>query len=187
MKLKAYIYYSLFLFALFAQVACENDLRDVEEISSKKTPVPVDKSIGVEIIYSDSTKVKAKLIAPELLHFKTQNPYYEMKKGVTIIFYNADLKESSRVVADYALRRENEKQVELRRNVVATNERAETFKSDELIWDENKKRFTSSKMVSITSSGNTIYGTSFWANEDFSYYEISQSTGDLSLTEKQGF
>ena len=187
MKFKAYIYCSLFLFALFAQVGCENDLRDVEEVSSKKTPVPVDKSTGVEIIYSDSTKVKAKLLTPELLHFKTQNPYYEMKKGITIIFYDAALKENSRVTADYALRRENEKQVELRRNVVATNERNETFKSDELIWDENKKRFTSSKMVSITSNGNTIYGTSFWANENFSYYEISQSTGDLSLTDKQGF
>lgn len=187
MKIKAFIYYSLFVFALLAQVACENDLRDVEEISSKKIPVPVDRSTGVEIIYSDSALVKAKLMAPELLHFKTKKPYYEMKKGVTIIFYDPSLKESSRVVADYAIRRENEREVELRRNVVATNERNETFKSDELIWDENKKRFTSSKMVSVTASGNTIYGTSFWANEDFSYYEIKQSTGDLSLTEKQGF
>lgn len=187
MKIKAYIYYSLFSISLFALAACENDLKDVEEISSKKASVPVDKSSGVEIIYSDSAKVKAKVIAPELLYYKTQNPYYEMKKGVTIIFYNAALKENSRVVADYGLRRENEKEVVLRRNVVATNEKGETFKSDELIWDESKKRFTSSKMVSITSNGNTIYGTSFWANENFTYYEINQSTGDISLSEKEGF
>jgi len=187
MKFKAYICYSLFASVLLSLASCENDLRDVEEVSSKKTSVPMDKSTGVEIIYSDSTKVKAKLITPELFHFKTENPYYEMKKGVTIIFFNAALKENSRVIADYAIRRENEKQVELRRNVVATNEKGETFKSDELIWDETKKRFTSSKMVSVTAQGNTIYGTSFWANEDFSYYEISQSTGDLSLTEKEGF
>jgi len=187
MKLRACTYYSLFILVISALVACENDLRDVEEISSKKTSVPVDKSSGVEIIYSDSTKVKAKLITPELLYFKVNNPYYEMKKGVTIIFYNAALQENSRVVADYGLRRENEKRVELRRNVVATNEKNETFKSDELIWDENTKRFTSSKMVSITSQGNTIYGTSFWANENFTYYEISQSTGDITLPEDEGF
>ena len=186
MRFKAYAYYSLFILALTALTACENDLRDVEEISSKKLSAPVDKSTGVEIIYSDSTKVKAKLITPELLHFKFKNPYYEIKKGVTIIFFDAALKESSRVVADYAIRRENEKQVELRRNVVAVNQKDETFKSDELIWNENKKRFTSSKMVSITSQGNTIYGTSFWANENFTYYEISQSTGDISLPEDQG-
>jgi LPS export ABC transporter protein LptC len=187
MKSKDYIYCSLFLFISLAQVACENDLRDVEEVSSKKVSLPVDKSTGVEIIYSDSAKVKAKLITPELLHYKTQNPYYEMKRGVTILFYNAALKENSRVIADEGIRRENEKRVELRHNVVATNERGEVFKSDELIWDEAKKKFTSSKMVSVTSDGNTIYGTSFWANENFSYYEITQSTGDLSLTDKQGF
>ncbi|NEU10311.1 LPS export ABC transporter periplasmic protein LptC [Flavihumibacter sp. R14] len=187
MKSRVYIFGSLFAVCLLTATSCENDLRDVEEVSSKKVSVPVDKSTGVEIIYSDSAQVKAKLITPELLHFKTQNPYYEMKKGVTIIFFNPAMKENSRVVADYALRRENEKQVELRRNVVATNEKRETFKSDELIWDENKRRFTSGKMVSVTSQGNTIYGTSFWANQNFSYYEITQSTGDLSLTEKQGF
>ena len=187
MKFRAYIFYGLLFCSVFAQVACENDLRDVEEISSKKNAVPVDKSSGVEIIYSDSAIVKAKLITPELLHFKTENPYYEMKKGVIIIFYDEAMQESSRVVSDYAIRRENEKLVDLRQNVVVNNKKGETFKSDELIWNEKKKRFTSSKTVSITSQGNTIYGTSFWANEDFSYYEINQSTGDLSLTEKQGF
>ncbi|WP_051189506.1 LPS export ABC transporter periplasmic protein LptC [Daejeonella oryzae] len=174
-------------FLMIAMVSCENDLKDVEKISSKKIAVPVDRSTGVEIIYSDSAKVKARMITPELLHFKTSNPYYEMKKGVEIIFLDANQKQNSRVTADYAIRYENERKVELKKNVVAVNEKGETFKSDELIWDENKKRFTSNKLVSITSSGNTLSGTSFWANENFSYYEITQSTGDLSLSDKAGF
>ena len=168
-------------------IACENNLKEVEKLSSKKVSIPVDRSTGVEIVYSDSARVKAKLIAPELLHFKTSNPYYEMKKGVDIIFLDGDQKESSRVRADYAIRYTNEKKVELKRNVVATNQKGETFRSDELIWNEEKKRFTSNKVVSITSKGNTLSGTSFWANENFSYYEITQGTGDISLTDKQGF
>ncbi|HYK75529.1 MAG TPA: LPS export ABC transporter periplasmic protein LptC [Daejeonella sp.] len=187
MKPLCYILYSLMFLGVIVLNACENDLKDVERISAKKLAVPADTSVGVEMIYSDSAHVKAKLITPELVHFNTQDPYYEMKKGVTIVFYDNALNENSRVTADYAVRREKEKRVELRKNVVATNQKGETFKSDELIWDESKKRFTSSKLVSVTSQGNTLYGTSFWANENFSYYEISQSTGDLSLTEKQGF
>lgn len=58
----------------------------MEKISAKKLIVPVDKSTGVEIIYSDSAHVKAKLITPELLSFKTEKPYIEMRKGVTVIF-----------------------------------------------------------------------------------------------------
>lgn len=167
--------------------ACENDLKKVEQISAKKLIVPVDKSTGVEIIYSDSAKVRAKLITPELLNFKTEKPYIEMKKGLTIIFYDQNQQETSRLKADYAIRYERENSVELKRNVVASNTKGETFKSDELFWDENKRRFYSNKLVSITSKDNVLYGTSFWANEDFSYYEIVQSTGDLRLTEEQAF
>lgn len=173
------------LLALFS--ACENDLKDVEQISAKKLIVPVDKTTGVTVIYSDSAVVKAKMITPEYLHYKTDKPYIEMKKGVTLIFYDAEQQETSRVKSDYAIRRENEKLVELKRNVVATNNKGQTFKSEELIWDETKGRFFSNRLVSITSQGNTLFGTNFWSNQDFSYYEINQATGDLSLTDKQGF
>lgn len=176
---------ALILAAVFLLAACENDLRDVEQISKKKLEIPVDKSTGVTIIYSDSAHVKAKMITPELLQYKTEKPYVEMKKGVNVIFYDPDQQETSTVKADYAIRREREKVVELRKNVVATNSRGETFKSEELIWDETKKRFSSDRLVTISSGNNILFGTSFWANEDFSYYEIIQSSGDLNLTEKQ--
>jgi LPS export ABC transporter protein LptC len=187
MKLRRCIYGAVFYAGIILQFGCENDLRDVEQISAKKMSVPVDRSIGVEIIYSDSAIVKAKLITPELLNFKTEKPYIEMKKGVTVIFYDRNQQETSRVRSDYAIRRERENIVELKKNVVVTNIKGETFKSDELIWDETKKRFYSNRLVSITSRDNVLYGTSFWANEDFSYYEIVQSTGDLRLTGEQGF
>jgi LPS export ABC transporter protein LptC len=187
MKIRRCIYGAVFYVGIILLFACENDLRKVEQLSAKKLSVPVDKSTGVEIIYSDSAIVKAKLITPELLNFKTDKPYIEMNKGLTVIFYDQNQQESSRVKADYAIRRERENIVELKRNVVATNIKGETFKSDELIWDETKKRFYSNKLVSITSNQNILYGTSFWANEDFSYYEIVQSTGDLRLTGEQGF
>lgn len=187
MKVRRYIYGAVFFSGIVLQFACENNLREVEKISAKKLIVPVDKSTGVEIIYSDSAHVKAKLITPEFLNFKTEKPYIEMRKGVTVIFFDQNQQESSRVRSDYAIRRERENRVELRRNVVVTTIKGETFKSDELIWDETKKRFFSNKLVSITSKDNALHGTSFWANEDFSYYEIVQSTGDLMLTGKQGF
>lgn len=164
--------------------SCENDLQEVERVAAQKNVIPVDRSTGVELIYSDAAVVKAKLITPELLHFKTLMPYYEMKKGLTIIFLDLNRQESSRVVADYAIRREQEKTMELRNNVVVTNREGKTFKSDELIWDENTRRFYSNKTVAIVTPSQTIYGTRFWANEDFSYYEIEQSTGNFNVDQK---
>jgi LPS export ABC transporter protein LptC len=162
--------------------ACENDLKDVEKISAKSVAVPVDKSTGVEIIYSDSAKVKARLITPELLNYKTEKPYFEMNKGVTVIMYDDNLHETTRITSDYAVQRQNERLVELRKNVVVTNEEGKTFKSDELVWDQNTRRCYSNKLVSVITRDQTIYGTSFWAKEDFSYYEITQSTGNFEMS-----
>ncbi len=171
--------------ASLALVSCENDLKDVEKISSKSLAVPVDKSYGVTIIYSDSAKVKAKLLAPELDYYRTTSPYYEMPKGLTIIFLDEKQQESSRVVSDYGVRREKEKLVELRKNVVVTNKKKETFKSDELIWDENRKIFYSKKLVNITKpDGTNIFGTGFQSDETFSNTVIESATGNLATGDK---
>ena len=177
------IKFLLFAAGILLVAACENDLKDVEKISNQRAALPVDRSTGVELIYSDSAQVKAKLLAPELLQYNTANPYLEMNKGVTIIIYDANQQEMSRITADKAVRRQNEKMVELRNNVVVVNKKGETFKSEELIWNENTRRFSSSKLVSITTANQTVYGTGFWAPEDFSYYEITQGTGNFNVSE----
>lgn len=169
----------LLIFALFA---CESDLNRAKEIALQQK-VPVETTIGAEIIYSDSAKVKAKLKAPILLHYKSNTPYYEMPKGIDVVFYDENLKPTSTVTSDFAIRRENEKVVELRNNVVAKNAEGKVFKSEELFWDENTKKFYSNQLVTIITESATISGTSFWALEDFSYYEIKQGSGPIQFNE----
>src|SRR5690606_1486613 len=96
-------------FGPLTPVACsDGDVNKAKEIALKQEG-QVETTTGAEIIYSDSAKVKAKLKAPVLLHFKTKSPYYEMPKGIDVTFYDENLKVTSTVVSDYAIRRENEK------------------------------------------------------------------------------
>ncbi len=172
----------------FLIAACENDLKDVELISSQKTSVQVDTSKSVEVIYSDSAIVKAKLMAPEVLYFKTADPYYEMPKGVRVIFFDAYQKENGQTTSDYAVTRESQKIVELRKNVVIINSKGETLKSDEVVWDQNKHRFYSDKVVTLTAAnGSILYGTGFWADESLKNYNIYQATGNINVPQKEGF
>lgn len=154
-------------------------MRDVEKVASNRQSVVMDKSKGVEVLFSDSALVKAKLITPELDHYKTQDPYYEMKKGVTVIFYDQNQKESSRIVADYAIQHEKSKIVEMRRNVIATSVKGDVFKSDELFWDPSRtKPIYSNALVSITQkNGNVLYGTGIESDEGFKNAEIKNATG----------
>jgi LPS export ABC transporter protein LptC len=109
-----------------------------------------------------------------------------MPQGIEVVFFDENLKQTSKVTSDYAIRKENQKIVELQRNVVAVNAEGRTFKSEELIWDENLKRFYSNKVVTIITDKATISGTSFWATEDFSYYEIKQGAGPIQFNGDMG-
>lgn len=168
--------------------SCENDLKDVEEISSKKFLIPVDKSYGVNLLYSDSAVVKANLITPQLFYFRTKDPYYEMTKGVTIVFFDEKRKENARITSEYGIWKENQKIVELKKNVVVINPKGETLKSDEVIWDMNKHRFYSNKMVTVVfANGSTFYGDGFWSDEDLFPYNLNQARGNINVPEKQTF
>lgn len=169
------------LILLFSLSACENDLKEVERISSQKIEDPVDISFGVTVIYSDSAVVKAKLTSPEMKHFNTKEPYYEFPQGGLLILFDKEGVETERVISDYAIQRENTGITELRKNVVVTRADGLIIKSDELIWDENQKIFYSDLPVTLIREGTEQHGTSFWANEDFSLVEATSLVGDFNL------
>ncbi|ASU36130.1 LPS export ABC transporter periplasmic protein LptC [Mucilaginibacter xinganensis] len=181
----------LFLPALFICMlmvsACENSLNDIQKIASKEENRPISRSTGVDVIYSDSAKVKAHMTAPLMIEFNdTPKPYKEMPKGVKIIFYDADLKESGNIVSDYAVQRDKENIIEFRKNVVATNAQGQIFKSEELIYDMNTKKMYSTKAVEILSpGGDVVDGVGFDSNESFYPWHIKQTTAVWHVNEKE--
>lgn len=169
-------------FILFLTLSsCENDLKEVERISSQKIEEPVDISYGVTIIYSDSSVVKAKMTSPEMKHFNTAEPYYEFPQGGLLVLFDKDASETERVESEYAIQRENTGITELRKNVIVTRSDGLVIKSEELIWDDNKKIFYSDLPVTLIRGGTEQHGTSFWANEDFSLVEATSLVGDFNL------
>ncbi|SHN18123.1 LPS export ABC transporter periplasmic protein LptC [Mucilaginibacter sp. OK098] len=180
----------LYLPALFICMllisACENSLNDIQKIASKEENKPISRSTGVDVIYSDSAKVKAHMTAPLMIEYAdTPKPYKEMPKGVKIIFYDADLKESGNIVSDYAVQRDKENIIEFRKNVVATNAQGQVFKSEELIYDMNTKKMYSTKAVEIVSpKGDVVDGIGFDSNETFYPWHIVEMTGAFHVNEK---
>lgn len=166
--------------------ACENSLNDIQKIASKEEDKPISRSTGVDVIYSDSAKVKAHMTAPLMIEYAdTPKPYKEMPKGVKIIFYDADLKESGNIVSDYAVQRDKENIIEFRKNVVATNAQGQIFKSEELIYDMNTKKMYSTKAVEIVSpNGDVVDGIGFDSNETFYPWHMVQMTGAFHVDEK---
>ena len=176
--------------AMFMLSSCENDLKKIKEISAKYNSSPAEQTTGVEIIYSDSAHVKAKVEAPVMLKIKVKKTRYEMPKGIKITFYDENLAVISVITSDYAIYQIDDKRFELDKNVVATNQKGDIFRSEQLIWDETTRKVTSAKPVTITTSnGSVIHGASLITNEKFDPWDIVNTNGvfhvDQNLSQQQ--
>jgi LPS export ABC transporter protein LptC len=187
-KKRSIFYLPAALICMLLLNSCENSLDDIKKISSDEQNKPISRSTGVDVIYSDSAKVKAHMTTPLMIEYGDANkPYHEMTKGIKIVFYDDDLKEKGTITSDYAIQREKENIIEFRKNVVATNAQGETFKSEELIDDQTNKKLYSTKAVQITmANGNVMNGTGFHSNESLYPWNIDHSTGIFNVTENPG-
>lgn len=170
------------LIPLFLSSCGEDDLKNAATISSKKMIFSKDRSLKVEITFSDSAVVKAKGIAPVLdqVNPTTGSKYQEMPKGVKITFFDPMLKVTGTLVSDYAIRKETEQLTIFRKNVVVVRENM-TFNTEEITWDQRKKMFFSPKGI-VTNPDGTIYNaTNFRAPEDFSTFDSELGAGTTYL------
>lgn len=181
------LYLPAVLICMLALSACENSLNDIQKIASKEEDKPISTSKGVDVIYSDSAKVKARLLTPLMIELDDKDKsYQEMPKGIKIIFYDDSLKQKGTITSDYAIRLEKENTITFRRNVVATNSQGETFKSEELVYDQTNKKLTTTKPVEINmGNGDIMQGIGATSNESLYPWHIEQSTGVFHVDEKQ--
>lgn len=169
----------ILLMASTCLLACnDDDLKSVAAVSAKKVTLTKDRSYGVEVIYSDSAKVKAKGFAPILDKVTPSigNIYSEMPKGVNILFYDQFLKQTGSIKSDYAINKETEKITIFRKNVIVVSE-GMTFTTDELTWNQNTATYTSPYGTVKGKDGSVVTGSQFSAPQDFSTYSITEASG----------
>lgn len=166
--------------------ACENDLKAIQKISAQEVSKPVSTTTGLDVIVSDSAKLKFRLTTPLMIEYLDKN-FQEMPKGLKIVSFDINGKQEGEIIADYGIQRENEDIIELRRNVVCKNSQGETFKSDELIWDKGKRTIYSNKPVQISfSDGTILYGTGADSNESMYPWTIKNTTGQIPVNQNFG-
>lgn len=164
--------------------SCENDMSTVDLIT-KKTNLPVETATGIEVLYSDSAKIKAKLNAPIMNHYTTPKPYVEMPNGIDLKFYDDSLNVISTLTSNYAINRESEDIMEARNNVVVVNKKGEKLNTEHLIWDQKAKKIYSNEFTKITTPDEILLGNRFEANEDFTNYKISQVKGNFNIKKEK--
>jgi LPS export ABC transporter protein LptC len=175
-------YSIIFCTCVFIFSSCENDIEKVKLVTGKKA-MPIEKGKDVEILYSDSAKIKARLLAKELNRFAEKQPYIEMPKGIKMYFYDGNQKVNSTLTAQYAkvLQFPDNNIMEAKRKVVVVNEKNETLNTEHLVWNQKEETIVSDAYVTITTKDEIIMGDGLESNQSFTKYKIKKMKGTINL------
>ena len=169
----------------FSFSSCQTDRNEIMALD-KKVVMPALTGKGVTMLYSDSTVLKIKLLTPQMQKYEkdVKEPVTIMPKGLFVTFYDEKGKEATTLKADYGVRYEISKKMEVKYNVEVVNVNGEKLNTEHLIWDEQKKKITSDAFVKITTAKEIIMGKGLEANQDFTQYEIKEVTGSIRIEDK---
>jgi len=178
----SFVLLSLFLGA--GLQACQNDMQTINSIIAVKN-MPSETMKGVELVYSDSAKVKMKLTGPKMDRYGGEKPHIIFPGGMNILFYNDSMELSSQLKADYGIRYETDGAMEAKRNVEVVNVKGEKLNTEHLLWDESKDRIYTNEFVKITTGDEVIYGDGLESNRDFTKWRIKNIKGSFNLKDQE--
>ena len=168
---------------LFVLPSCENNIKEINEITKKKETLPGEIAKQLDIIYTDSGRVKMHMTAPIMKHFNIniKDTYEEFPEGVFIEFFNETGEVKSTLQSKYAIRYDGTKKMEAKNEVMVINEFGEKLNTNHLIWDENTRKIKTNGHVKVTTKKEILDGEGLNANEDFSEWEITKPSGHTSM------
>jgi LPS export ABC transporter protein LptC len=181
---RSILFFSALIFFLLLFPACVNDPAKVNSIT-KKDNLPTQTAHSVDMLYTDSAKLKIHLTAPELEVYEGNSTNYEMKSGVKVEFFNDSGTVDSYLTANYAIRKEREHTMMAKNNVVLVNTKGERLNTEELIWNESTRRIHTDAFVTITTADQVIQGTGLDSDETFTDYEIKNISGTINLKDEE--
>ncbi len=144
---------------------------DVDASALEVYDGPMNMSINIHLVKSDSAIIRSDVQAPKQLEFANGNR--EFPEGIEIQIFEKDGQLSTTLRADkgYFLRQENVyKGVG---NVQVHNLiKNQKLQSEELFWEPNKKRIYTEKFVTVQDGETLFNGTGLDADETFTNYTL---------------
>jgi LPS export ABC transporter protein LptC len=161
---------------------CENDIKKIKAFSSPEN-LPFLEAHDFETLFTDSGQVRYSLKTPRLLRFENEGvEYIEFPEGMELVKFDANKNIVSSLKADYAKQFVKDKRWEAKNNVVATNEKGDTLKTDYLIWEEKEEKIHTEEFVRIIRPDQVITGIGFTSDQALQNWRIKNPKGNIYVT-----
>lgn len=177
----------LMLVSTLLLAGCENDIERVNMLTDE-TKIPKVKGTNVNVIYSDSARVKVQVLAPSFQQFPdVEKPYMEFPDGLEVYFYDDTMKINSEIKADYAIYYSAERLWHATGNVVALRlDNGDALHTEELFWDEGEQLIYSDAFTRIQNEDGTFYGKrGFESHQDLSNWQLKGTSGTVNVQDEE--
>lgn len=165
------------LFFLMCLGSC---IEQSEDIAVPDFDPSMEIAEGVQMIYSDSAKLKRIITTPRREKFYENNILVQkFPLGIRIELFNNSKEPSSTMIAKHAEYRRSIGTLLLKDSVVLTNDQKDELTTTGITWNEKDHTLTTDKFVRLVkaSSQDTLYGFGLQAQDDFSRMNIKNLTG----------
>ena len=163
-------------------LSCKNDIKQVEALAEEQDK-PEMVGYELELIYSDSARIKYKVLTPEYVK-TTQGveKYEEFPQGIYIISYDANGKEIGSIRSRYAKKLEEEMLWEARDQVVVINAEGKKLETEQLFWDMKEKTIYSKRYTKLTAGNQILEGhTGFESDQNLNNPVFYGITGQVEV------
>lgn len=170
----------LFFAAALFLVSCESNFKEVQKINVTELN-PVGEAQEFNLKYTDSGRIKAVLVSPQMLDFSHLDfPFTEFPKGIKVTIYD-DAGNQNFVTSNYAISYSVTNIIELQGNVVITTHDGKKLETEQLYYDQKNEWFFTQKPYRFADRGSIINGVGIDFSKDFKYLDTQKINGTYSL------
>ncbi len=170
----------LLLVATLFFMSCESNMNEVRKINIVEFN-PVGEAENFNLKYTDSAKIKAILVSPQMLDFsQLEFPFTEFPKGIKVTVYDEQANKSY-ITSQYAISYTKSSLIDLSGNVKITTHDGKILETEQLYYDQINEWFFTQKPYTFTNKSNVIKGLGIDFSKNFNTLDTQGITGVYSL------
>ena len=167
-------------------LAGKNDIKEVNALAEREKR-PDMTGENLELVYSDSARIKYRVLAPEYIKVnREKEKYEEFPKGIHVLSYDPAGKMIGSIKAKYAKKLEDEMLWEARNEVVIINAEGKKLETELLYWDMKKELIYSDRYVKLSADGQIIEGNNgFHSDQNLNHPVFENISGSIEVEKQQ--
>ncbi len=175
---------SILIAGVFVIVSCKDEHKDVVNVTIDKEIVPTMVTSDVETLISDSGIIRYRITAPLWYVFEESKvPKWVFPKGMVLQKYDDFNNVDATVKCDSATYLSKRRLWELDGYVSMMNIEKDKFLTEQLFWDQEKRRVYSDSFIHIERQDRIIEGYGFDSNDRLTEYTVLNPTGIFPVSD----